>query len=269
MMDVVFQKQAAISLRHSIKRCNDKKLVVFPLNWSIGPISENGIGPQRQQVYTKMLLGQDAENLEECSKKELTAAQEALEQLLEGAAAGQSIRVWSSSNADEACGLYWLAAQLEPLGAEKVQLFAVDLPDFWQRPDGVVVQWNGWEEVDSPIMKQLPGQAKRLPTNALRAMAAQWKQLQQENSPLRAILNGRLVSVPENLYDPFLLRELDAMEPEFLAAELVGQVLGRYQLGVSPSWLALHVEELVRRGLLERIKEQDKNDFLRQMLRKR
>lgn len=268
MIDVVFQEQAAISLRHSIKQCDDKKLVVFPLALSIGPISESGIGPQRQEVYTKLLHWQDAENPEKCSKKELTAAQEALEQLLEGAAAGQSIRAWSSSDADEACGLYWLAAQLEPLGAENVQLFTVDLPDFWERPDGVVVQWNSWAEVDSPMMKQLSGQAKRLPTNALRAMAAQWKQLQQENAPLRAVLNGRLVSMPENLYDPFLLRELDAMEPEFLAAELVGQVLGKYQLGVSPSWLALRVEKLVHSGLLERIKEQEKNDFLRQTLRK-
>lgn len=269
MIDVVFQKQAVIGLRHSMKQCADKKLAVFPLALSIGPISENGVGPQRQEVCTKLLHWQDAGNLEECNPKELATAQKALEQLLEGAAAGQSIRVWASSNADEACGLYWLAAQLGPLGAENIQLFAVDLPEFWERPDGGVVQWNSWAEVDRPLMKQLSGQARRLPVNALRAMAAQWKQLQQENAPLRAVLNGRLVSMPENLYDPFLLRELDAMEPEFLEAELVGRVLGRYQLGVSPSWLALRVEELVHSGLLERIKEQEKNDCLRQMLRKR
>lgn len=40
------------------------------------------------------------------------------------------------------------------------------------------------------------------------ACAMQWQQLREENAPLRMVLNGRLQSGPEDLYDSFLLREL-------------------------------------------------------------
>ena len=40
---------------------------------------------------------------------------------------------------------------------------------------------------------------------------------QQENSPLRAVIHGKLVSVSETLYDTFILRELDTLDDEFKA----------------------------------------------------
>ena len=40
-----------------------------------------------------------------------------------------------------------------------------------------------------------------------------WNQLQNENAPLRAMLNGKLQSVSEDIYDSFILREI-AEQPE-------------------------------------------------------
>ena len=83
------------------------------------------------------------------------------------------------------------------------------------------------------------------------ACAGRWKELQRENAPLRVCLNGGLQSMPENFYDSFLLRELERLPEEFLEASLVGNVLGRYQLGVGDGWLALRIEAFCREGLLE------------------
>lgn len=91
---------------------------------------------------------------------------------------------------------------------------------------------------------------KKLPTDYLRSLANHWRELQQENAFLRAMLNGKLVSAPESLYDAFILRELAKQEEEFMEARLVGQVLGKYQLGISDAWIALRIEQFIQGGLL-------------------
>ena len=90
----------------------------------------------------------------------------------------------------------------------------------------------------------------QLPINYLRSLANRWEELQQENATLRAVLNGKLVSVPDSLYDIFILRELEKQEDEFNEAQLVGQVLGKYQLGIGDAWIALRIEQFIRDGLL-------------------
>lgn len=92
---------------------------------------------------------------------------------------------------------------------------------------------------------------RQLPAGELRALAAQWHWMQKENAPLRAVLNGRLLSADESLYDPYILREIAAQGEEFQQAAVVGRVLGRYQLGIADACVALRMEEFIQNGLLE------------------
>ena len=52
------------------------------------------------------------------------------------------------------------------------------------------------------------------------------------------------------LYDTFILRELDTLDDEFKESVLVGQVLGKNQLGIGDGWIALRVEQFIKEGLL-------------------
>ena len=81
-------------------------------------------------------------------------------------------------------------------------------------------------------------------------LAYEWAELQKENAPLRAVINGRLQSVPENFYDDFILREIVLEKNEFREANLIGRILGKYQLGIGDGWLALRIEEMIRAGKL-------------------
>ena len=47
----------------------------------------------------------------------------------------------------------------------------------------------------------------------LSACTMKWNQIQNENATLRAMLNGKLQSVSEDIYDRFILREI-AEQPE-------------------------------------------------------
>jgi len=225
---------------------SDRDILSFNLLLSVGSIDEDGIGPARKAVLCD-LYPEWADDM----AKTIEEAGGNLSVLLDRAGKGEPVRVWSSHYPDDACGLYWLMEQLRPIGFEQLDITIVRLPDFQEQPDGTVVQYAGWGEVEPYHFGRMAASGEKLPVLAGRMMADRWKQLQQENSPLRAVLNGRLVSAPESLYDPYILREIDMQDREFNGAVVVGNVLGKYQFGIGDGWVARRMEWFIRGGLLE------------------
>ena len=228
---------------------NRENIINLPLALSIGNISETGIGTEREKAIS-LLMGTFPSMAFQVVNELLNAAHKSYAMLVEQVQRGEPIRVWVSREPDAMCGLYWLMEQLRPIGLEKLDVTLVELPEWEKRPDGCIVRYTGWGEVEPYRFGEMALLGKKLPTNYLRSLANRWKELQQENATLRAALNGQLVSVPESLYDSFILSELEKQEDEFKEAQLVGQVLGKYQLGIGDGWIALRIEQFIRDGLL-------------------
>ena len=226
-----------------------EKIINLPLALSVGNISETGIGPERERALS-LLMGTFPDMASQVVDELLNTARRSYAVLLKQVQNGESIRVWASREPDAMCGLYWLMEQLRPIGPETLDVTLVELPEWEERPDGAVVQYTGWGEVEPYRFGAMARLGKKLPVNALRGLASRWRELQRENAALRAVLNGRLVSVPESLYDTFILRELEKQENEFPEAQLVGRVLGKYQLGIGDAWIALRMEQFMKEGLL-------------------
>ena len=70
----------------------------------------------------------------------------------------------------------------------------------------------------------------------------EWSRLQEENAPLRAVVNGRLHSVREDFYDPFIRAHIP--DGTFRVARLIGDVLGRCQLGIGDWWIAKRIQAM-------------------------
>lgn len=96
----------------------------------------------------------------------------------------------------------------------------------------------------------------------LNACAMRWKQLQQENAPLRIYLNGKLQSASENIYDSFILREVDEQADEFSEANLIGNVLGKNQLGIGDAWIALRMEKFIKEGMFTIVTTPSADDLI-------
>ena len=228
---------------------NRENIINLPLALSVGNISETGIGLERESALS-LLMSIHPSMASDVVAELIDTSHKSYATLLEQIQNGESIRVWVAREPDDVCGLYWLMEQLRPIGLEKLDVTLVELPSWEARPDGCIVQYSGWGEVEPYHLGRMALLGKKLPTNYLRCLANRWKELQQENSLLRAVVNGKLVSVSETLYDTFILRELSALEDEFKEGILVGQVLGKYQLGIGDGWIALRVEQFIRDGLL-------------------
>ena len=241
-----------------------KDIISFGLLLSVGAIDEDGIGPTRKSVLYS-LYPEQANDIENAIEE----AQQNLSVLMERAEKGDSIRVWSSNHPDETCGLYWLMEQLRPIGFEKLNITLVRLPDFQKRPDGTIVQYVDWGNVEPYQFGRMALLGEKLPGNAIRMMANRWKQLQEDNAPLRAVLNGRVASVPESLYDPYILQEIAIQNQAFNEAIVIANVIGKHQLGIGDGWIARRIEQFIHDGLLMPVTQADQDSLsYRRILRK-
>ena len=161
-------------------------------------------------------------------------------------ARGERVRIWYSQQSDEMCGLHWLAAQLCARQAPAGQVLLVRLPDW---PEGAE-RYASWGDVAPGEWGRFLALQRQISPAGLAEIARAWAALQAENAPLRAVVNGGLRSVPEDFYDPWILREIAAQEETFYEGRLIGAVLEKYRLGIGDAWIALRVEAMVRAGKL-------------------
>lgn len=145
----------------------------FSLSLSTGEIDEQGVGRKREAALA-LLMGIYPALATEVVHDLLQSARNNLQALLARVESGAPIRVWSSRNADEACGLYWLMEQFRPIADAHLDVTLVKLPAFALQPGGTVVQYTGWGEVAPHQWGQMATLGSKLPFPLIRAMADRW-----------------------------------------------------------------------------------------------
>lgn len=228
---------------------NPADIYSFDYRLSIGDISENIPDEKRRQVL-EWLYGiyPDLEEEPAFIAEMMQQGRDVLEEVCRRISAEESVRIWYSNQPDELCGLHWFIAQINQLGLQNGQVILVALPDWENDKNGNALTHSGWGSVGLGDWHRHLDLQRVATSSFCDGCASHWKQLQQENAPLRAMLNGRLVSMPETLYDEFIIREIEAEENEFNEAMVIGKVLGKYELGVGDAWIAQRIESMISNG---------------------
>ncbi|MEG1263189.1 MAG: DUF3658 domain-containing protein, partial [Clostridia bacterium] len=228
---------------------NPQDVFGFHLMLSIGDIQKNDFIGRRQKVIDT-LWRIYPDNPSDASLDIADESKGTLEMVVERALRGEDMRIWYSNQPDELSGLYWLLAELQPFEAKLGTISIVKLPEYEYRDNNTIVSHTAWGEVSPGDWCRYTALAE-VTTSVFRwNCAVKWAALQAENAPLRAVLNGKLVSVPENIYDVFILREIETEGDEFHEANLIGRVLGKYQLGIGDAWIAGRIEKMIDDGKL-------------------
>ena len=228
----------------------------FNYGLSVGDISENIPSEKRRQVlewlYSVHPYFDDAPAFtDELMQKSKTVLKEICSRI----STGESVRIWYSNQPDELCGMHWFMAQINQLDLRSGQVILVALPDYEPREDGTVITHAGWGGIKLGEWHRYTALQDAATLAFCKGCASHWQSLQQENAPLRAMLNGRLVSMPETLYDEFIISEIGAEENEFHEAMIVGRVLGKHELGIGDAWIAHRIEKMISAGKLLPITE--------------
>lgn len=240
----------------------------FNLAQSIGDISENQPGIKRKQTLERLYRTFPDDIGRQAVREIFEKVNENLKTVQERSTIGESIRIWYSNQPDEICGLYWF---LEQLNQWKVYgpVSVIKLPEWEIDENNNIVQKSSWGEVAPEEWHRYVSLQKPIPPLLIQNCAAYWKELQGENTPLRALLNGKLVSAAETLYDDYILREIAAESDEFQEAMVVGRIIGKYRLGIGDSWIAFRIEEMIKEGKLEAISAVSEDmPFYHRMLKK-
>lgn len=231
----------------------------FGLMLSIGDISEDAPGMRRRQAL-EQLYGVFPRGTGQIAAQELLLrANSDWSEVQKRAAAGEAIRIWYSNQPDELCGFYWMMARLTQWGDYQGPVYAVQLPEWESDGKGNTKRMLSWGEIGPGEWYRYPALQKLVPPALCQSCADDWRILQEENAPLRAMLNGRLTSVPETLYDAFIRREISAQAGAFQEERLIGRMIEKYKLGIGDAWIALRIEEMIRSGELEALTEPEED----------
>lgn len=226
----------------------------FDLALSVGDISGDCLGIERQRALEAMCSVWNMPDISVFISEKIERAKADLETVLVRNGAGEPVRIWYSHNPDELCGLHWLMAAMCPLKG-KGDIYAVELPPWIQWDDDTVVRYNGWNDVSPGEFGRFVTAQKRLSDVFVKACAGEWRQMQTENMPLRAVLNGRMTGVPENFYDSFIRREIGRQDGIFHEARLIGDIIGKYQLGIGDGWISRRIDAMIRNSELSIVEE--------------
>jgi hypothetical protein len=228
-------------------------ICVFNLVLSVGDISEKEPGFKRKQALEHLCSIYPKDAGREAASSMLKRANGHFKKARERAEAGESLRIWYSNEPDELCGLYWFMEQLSRWEVPDKQVSMVKLPEWEADEEGKITRKGSWGEVTPEDWHRYLALEELVLPAFTQSCASDWQALQGENTPLRATLNGQLVSVPESLYDDFILREIAAEGQVFREAMIVGRVLGKYKLGIGDAWVALRIEKMIQVGTLEAV----------------
>lgn len=183
--------------------------------------------------------------------------------ILKAAKKEKELRVWYANNATDKCGLYHLVNALQDVDCK---IFAVEMPGNlgFRSPDWEK-SWGEAEPEDFPACLHL---ARELNSDERDVISKKWQQLVIENTNLRIIQDGEIVSVPDDYLDDIILSNAPD-NTDFLAGNLVGYTLGRSARYFGVGFVEWRIEKMIENGILSIVqKAEDSEYFNRMLLRK-
>lgn len=221
----------------------------FPLNLSMGDISEPF--SENRAEYLQSLVMIQGDGLAGVGRELVASALKSLDKVRN---ACRPVRIWYSRNPDEFCGFCHILTLL-PKNAD---IRVVELPEY-EFLGKELRTYSSWGEIDPTELGRFQSRERVLTDMERWYFAGLWRELQRENGPLRAVVNGQLCTVDEDFYDGFILRELQQEPERFHEGRLIGRILGKCPLGLSDSLVAMRIEEFISRGMLVPVTTADEN----------
>ena len=232
-----------------------EEVICLAFMLDIGDIKEELDSQYRKELiysmYSRGQWGNDSEMDTELQKTHKAYVNE-LKRLKEYLKNGEMIRVWYSDAPYSRCGFYNLCSMLEDFENE---IHVVKMPEYKIRENSIVIFQN-WGEVAAEEFSGFLPYEKSLSNTEIRMYSILWKQLKEENYSLRAVVNGKLVSVPENFYD-FLIWQRLTSKP-IKEARLIGDILGHFPIGIGDWWYAKRIDKLIAQGKIKVVENSDR-----------
>lgn len=273
MTEVLFGEGEAENMRYAKQNGTmpdeaDNEVICLGFMLDIGNISKGIKMSSRKRLPMEMLAGTEYEKnntsfstaLTPKEKEDMYTSQ--WDKLMSILKSGKSIRIWYSDLPYSLCGLYQLCTALVYY---HTQITVIKIPEYNIIGNKMTIV-NGWEEVLPENFCNYLSLERKLTKMEITYFSSEWKRLEVENKTLRAVVNGKLMSVREDFYD-FLI--LDAISDEAEnEARFIRKILAKNHIGVGEWWLRKRIDQLITEGVIEVIYNPHKPNIYDRMIRK-
>lgn len=247
MLELAFSESAAGSLKmakswqQEKEQCGSSKdVAALTLALDMGNISDVHTDMSARKRFLDELFA----DFPDVSAGMWETNQHTLRRLQEVKATLEPVRIWICvSNPAELCGLYWVCRLLVDA---QTALSVVRIPEHIQK-DNSLISYSSAGEIPPDVIIAFTEYEETISELQRKVYANIWNSLVRENAPLRAVINGRLIGVPNDFYD-FALRA-NIPDGEFMIARLIGKTLGQIT-GVGDRWLFLRIQAMLETGEL-------------------
>jgi len=219
-------------------------VVCIGFNLDVGDIACEIDSEERKNVFIKLFGSVDFEKEE--IEQFFNLQRQDLEKLITVAKNGMPIRVWKSDTPFSVCAYAFLCDILRNIDC-KISL--ISLPEYWQTSENSVSFYTDWGDLNPSQFYKFLNFEREVPAMEKSIQSKIWNDLKAENAPLRAFVNGKLISVPNDFYDHIIVKNIP--NGEFPMAYLIGTILRRYPLGVRDGWYALRIKKMIDENKLE------------------
>lgn len=234
---------------------NAEEVICLGFMLDIGDIREKTDSPYRKELIYSM-YAQEQQGRDDQEKQELLELAgryiNERNRLKNRLAAGETVRVWYSNAPYSICGFYNLCSLLCKYNNP---VRTVKLPEYLVHGNTIVSR-SSWGEVPAEEFAGFLQYEKELSRAELRMYAAMWENLTEENSPLRTVVNGRVIGVPEDFYDFLIWKRLTKKPVQ--EAKLIGSILGYYPVGVGDWWYAKRIDCLIEQGKIRIVEDSER-----------
>lgn len=235
------------------------EVICLRLMLDIGDIKEPVDSLYRKELiysmYAQNQWEQD-EELEKGLKKAVEVYTKELLRLKKFLDDGEMVRIWYSDAPYSRCGFYNLCQMLKEYENE---IRVVKLPEYVVQENSITAYKN-WGEVAAEEFAGFLSYEKKLSKEEVRFYAILWSSLVEDNSPLRSVINGKVLSVPEDFYDFQIWGRLS--DKPVKECRLIGDIIGCSQISVADWWYAERIEYFIQQGKI-RVVEDSENKYAR------
>lgn len=241
-----------------------EKVFGLALGLSFGDISEDFPGEKRKAAL-EILYG-NFPNGSGFAEENVKKANENLEKLIKGIKCGEKLRIWFGSYPDELCGFYQLVYILKKSGCPFENVSYIRLPDY-RVSDGVVKTVLSAGSLAPGDFSAFLHLEKKLSFEEISFISGSWERLKNENLALRVFVGGSLVSVEEDFYDRFILRELKKEKGEFSEGKFIAGIFSLYNFGIGDAFISKRLDFFVSSGIISVVKPSSFPDMPYRILR--
>lgn len=165
---------------------------------------------------------------------------------------GEHFRIWYSDGAYSRCGLHYACSILRDYPCK---VSVIKLPEYRRYPRGIQI-FRSWSELAYDEMYQFLSLEKELSRFEIQCFGMKWDELKDEDSDLRVVIDGKLISVSDDFYDILIRQEIP--DDEFMVIQLIGKLVVNYQLAIDDAWYIKRIQWMIEQGELAIVKKEDR-----------